>query len=660
MRHNTGSKRSRRAVSGFSAFTAEAMEERILFAAPTAQYVAITGAQNPAGNAYQFSVIYTPQGSPVTQGSIDIRDIVVTGPAGTTNPTSAGANANGNGSVTATYTIPPPPAGFPGQYTVQLQANQVFDNANEAVAGGTLTTYNQLDTAGGGTGNDKLSPTAALVGVPTADPSGVGYNINVSYTDDVDLDTTSIGNGDILVTGPSGYSDFGKLVAITNSTKGLRTAKYLVSNPVFRGSYTITVQPSEVKDTSNNFVQPTTLGTFTAGFVNTGAGGTGIPTGGGPSFASPDVSAAVTDIPETVATLGKGKVTIRVTNLGDTKTPTKFKVGIYLSDNRVLGSADTLLKEVTIPHRLDGGQSKSYTYEVRFPDVPAGNYVVAALADSSAVLKEPNEANNVGFSTNTVLVKVPNVDLTPKFVSDLPTEVVGGNAGHVTLNIKNNGTANFVGGSNITLYASADNVLDTTTDPVVKQISGLPLKIGHNGGSKNVKIDFNYPTNLADGNYKFIATVDAGNAVDTDPTNNTAVTPDQVFIRRAFIDLRADAVSVTSGPLRVGGSNTVVVKVSNLGNVAVTGPLGIALAATSPTLAGQVPLEKVVRQVKIAPLGAKGSTQSFRITFQLPPTLPSSQSPGYFFQATVDPDQVFAETDETNNVVTTVNPFPTR
>src|SRR5690242_4406988 len=129
MSHTTGSKHSGRRpprtdrVRAACAACTEVLEERQLFAAPTAQYVAITGAQNPAGNAYQFSVIYTPQGSPVTAGSIDIRDVVVTGPAGTTNATSAGATPNGNGSVTGTYTIPPPPAGFPGQYTVQLQAN---------------------------------------------------------------------------------------------------------------------------------------------------------------------------------------------------------------------------------------------------------------------------------------------------------------------------------------------------------------------------------------------------------------------------------------------------------------------------------------------------------------------------------------------------------
>lgn len=651
MRHTTGSKRSGRAVN------IEALEERQLFAAPTAQFIVLSPT-NPAGATYFYNVKYTGNPAAINSNSLDNFDTQVSGPSGTLNGTLVSVVNNGAGSFTAQYSVPPPP--MPGTYTVQLLANEVFDTTGQAVAGSPLGQFQQLDTGQtGGTGTDKVSPTAALIGVPKADPSGNGYLINVSYTDDVDIQTTTIGNGDILVSGPGGFTELGQLVAITNNTKGLRIVQYRVPNPIFQGVYSITTQPGEVSDTSNNFVQPSTLGTFNAGFVNTGAGGTGVPTGGGPSFASPDVSAAVTDIPESVATLGKGKVTVRITNLGDNKTPVRFKIAVFLSDNRVLGSADPMIGEFLINRRLDGGQSKSFKVNVKFPDVPAGNYVVAALADSSGVLKEPNETNNVGFSTNTVTVKVPNVDLAPTFVSDLPTEVVGGDPGRVTLNIANKGTANFAAGANITLYASADNVLDTTIDPVVRQISGLPLRIGHNS-DKNVRIDFNYPTNLPDGNYKLIATVDAGSSLDTDTTNNTSVTTGQVFIRRAFIDLRADTISVTSGPLKVGANNTVEVKVTNLGNVTASGPLGISLAAISPNLAGQVPLIKVVRQARLGPAGSRTATQTFRITFQLPPTLPSSQSPGYFFQATLDPDQVFAETDETNNVVTTLNPFPTR
>jgi len=639
---------------------AEALEERCLFANPTATYVLTspTGRNNSAAS-YSFNVRYDPipGGPAINQATIDRFDIVSNAGGTVTN---TGNLASGNGGVTATYTVSGIPTVMqPTVFDLSLQGNEVLDLGGNSVPASPIGSFVQFPPGPVPIPIGKTSPTAQLNGVPRPNTAGTGYTINITYLDDTGIDPKSIGLGDILVAGPGGFNELGTLVAITNAAKRNTQVQYEVPIPVTRGLYTVTVQTNEVTDEDFNPVQPKALGTFTAGFINPGTGGNGIPTGGGPTFASPDVAAAVTDIPESVATLGKGKVTVRVTNLGDTKTPVRFKIGVFLSDNQILGSADPKIGEFLINRRLDGGQSKSFTVNVKFPDVPAGDYRVAAMADTTGVLKEPNESNNVGFSTGTVAVKVPNVDLAPTFVGDLPKEVVGGDPGRVTLNIANKGTAKFASGANITLYVSADNVLDTTVDPVVRQISGLPLKIGH-GDDKNVKIDFNYPTNLADGNYKFIATVDAGTAVDTNLNNNTTVTNGQVFIRRGFFDLRADTISVTSGPLKVGGNNTVEVKVSNLGNVSAKGPLGISLVATSPNLAGQVPLVKVVKQASLGPVGSKNATQKFKITFQLPPTLPSSQSPGYNFQATIDPDQVFAESDETNNVVTTLNPFPTR
>jgi len=642
-----------RAVRAAAFASAEALEDRRLFADTIAPTAVLTNApqNNPAGAAYTYSVTYQDNVA-INQSTIDNNDTLVTGPGGINQlgallgtPTN-----NGSGSFTARYQVTAPPLG--GIYVISMESGEVADTSGNFVAPLNLGQFTQAASSQQTGSTDKIPPTALVTGTPTADPSGLGYNVNVTYTDDDDLLDATIGDGDIQVTGPS-YNQVGKLVKFVSSAKGIRVAQYRVANPIIKGNYTVTVQQDEVSDLAGNFVAAGGIGTFAAGFANTGGGGVQVP-GGGPNFNPPDVAAAVTDVPDSIATLGKGKVTVRVTNLGDSSTPSKVRVALFLSDNTILGSADPQMFEAATS-KLKGGQSKTVTFKVKFPDVPAGNYFVIAKADPDDTLKEKSETNNVGVSTKTVAVTVPSVDLMPSFVSDLPTEVVGGDSGRVTLNIANKGTATFLGGANITLYASADNVLDTTVDPVVKQVSGLPLKIGI-GGDKNVKINFNYPLNLPDGSYQFIATVNSGKAVDSNLSNNTAVTPDTVFIRRAFIDIRADSISVISGPLRVGGVNVVEVKVTNLGNVAVRGPLGISLAATSPTLAGAVPLVKVVRQANLKPLGS----QKFKVSFQLPPSLPSSQSPGYFFQAVVDPDQIFSESDETNNAVTTVNPFPTQ
>ena len=324
---------------------------------------------------------------------------------------------------------------------------------------------------------------------------------------------------------------------------------------------------------------------------------------------------------------------------------------IYLSDNRNLTTSDPLLLQTTIP-QVKAGESRKVTFKFNFPDVVAGNYYLAVQVDPTNAIAEKNEQNNVAFTTATLPVTVPFTDLAPTILSDLPAAVVGGDPGRVKIRIENKGTATYDRTAAITLYASADAVLDAT-DVSMTTIPDRPLRIGP-GGHKDVRVGFNYPTSLPDGTYFVIAKVDPGTAVvDADPTNNTSTSATPVRIQAPFVDLRADTIHVATGPLGAG-TNRVDVTVSNLGNVPVVGPLTISLSAVPPGLAGtETALGQVTRVVKI---GENGGRKTFRITFLLPLALPRGT---YFLHARVDPDQHYSERDETNNDVFTVNPYPT-
>ncbi len=71
--------------------------------------------------------------------------------------------------------------------------------------------------------------------------------------------------------GPAGFSQFASFVSVTSApTVGAkRTATYQITTPggswdyLDDGNYTLTLQGSQVKDTSNNFAASTTIGTFT-------------------------------------------------------------------------------------------------------------------------------------------------------------------------------------------------------------------------------------------------------------------------------------------------------------------------------------------------------------------------------------------------------------
>jgi len=506
---------------------------------------------------------------------------------------------------------------------------------------------------GGGTGGggvpaqtDLIPPTAQLVG-NALDPSSAGYDIDIRYNDDTDILDTSIDNNDIRVTGPNNYNQLATLRFITVVSGTRRVAHYQIPNPTTFGAYTVTMQNQQVQDTSGNFVVAGMLGSFVAGSRPAGGGG------GGRNFGPPDLTVAISNTPSKAATLSPNSLTFRISNLGNFETPGKVPVSIYLSQNRGLDSADTLVVTKNLP-RIDGGETKKVTVKFDVPDVVAGGYYFVVQVDPNNVILERIETNNIDLSETQATISPPFIDLTPSILGDLPPTVVGGAPGQTTVRVTNKGTATFRRTLNISLFASADGILDTS-DPLVGTATASSVSIAPAAG-KNVRVNFRYPTGVQEGNYFLIARADTDNTVvDSDPSNNFAIPPQSVLIRPPFIDLQANTIQVVSGPLGAG-TNRVDVSLSNLGNVTAAGNLTISLSAsttnTNPSGVGDVLLGQTTHSVSIP----SQKSARLRIAFTLPPNLPRGV---YFLHAMVDQNQQFSERDETNNSVFTLNPYPT-
>jgi phosphodiesterase/alkaline phosphatase D-like protein len=122
---------------------------------------------------------------------------------------------------------------------------------------------------------DATVPTATLIDAPDVTTGGgTTYSIQIEYQDDVSLDVSTIGTGDITVSGPGSFLATPSFVSVDNATNGqVRTATYQFTPPGGswttddNGTYTISMVGNQVKDTSGNPVTdavPTgTLGTFT-------------------------------------------------------------------------------------------------------------------------------------------------------------------------------------------------------------------------------------------------------------------------------------------------------------------------------------------------------------------------------------------------------------
>ncbi|HEY1379509.1 MAG TPA: right-handed parallel beta-helix repeat-containing protein, partial [Gemmataceae bacterium] len=119
---------------------------------------------------------------------------------------------------------------------------------------------------------------AASPGVPVAGggpyaavttAGDTGYTFAVTYSDDTAVAAAPLGDGDVRVTGPNGFDAPATFVGVDTPTDGSpRTATYFVAAPggawadAADGTYSITVQPNQVFDTTGNPVAAGEVGMF--------------------------------------------------------------------------------------------------------------------------------------------------------------------------------------------------------------------------------------------------------------------------------------------------------------------------------------------------------------------------------------------------------------
>jgi hypothetical protein len=115
-----------------------------------------------------------------------------------------------------------------------------------------------------------VPPLAELQATDLTQSGQASYQFTVTYSDDVAIDVSTIGNGDVRVTGPNGFNQLAQFVSLNATSNGTpRTATYSVTppsggswSPVHNGTYAIAVEPGQVADTQAAFVAASQLGEF--------------------------------------------------------------------------------------------------------------------------------------------------------------------------------------------------------------------------------------------------------------------------------------------------------------------------------------------------------------------------------------------------------------
>ena len=237
----------------------------------SAQYV---GSPIPGTDYFDFLIRYADNVA-VDASDFDSSDILIVGPHGWMQVAAfAAASSDADAdTIDATYRITAPGGTWDidddGVYRIEVRSNAVSDTSGLFVAEGEIGTF-LMDMAN----IDDVAPTAMLLSVQDPVDGDATLTFVVRYADDTAVDASTLGVGDVLVTGPG---DFSQIATFIQATSGDDTspidATYSVAAPGGTweggddGTYAVTVQSDEVADNSGNPLHGGQLGTFDVGLT---------------------------------------------------------------------------------------------------------------------------------------------------------------------------------------------------------------------------------------------------------------------------------------------------------------------------------------------------------------------------------------------------------
>ena len=112
----------------------------------------------------------------------------------------------------------------------------------------------------------------AILGAPEITDAAPGYEFTLRYYDVQGIDASTLDGGDVLVTGPNGYSRMATLVdaetAVPTTAGSARTVRYRVTGPggawdeVDNGQYAVSLVANRVRDVQGNNLPGAALGQF--------------------------------------------------------------------------------------------------------------------------------------------------------------------------------------------------------------------------------------------------------------------------------------------------------------------------------------------------------------------------------------------------------------
>src|ERR1043166_1149350 len=292
------------------------------------------------------------------------------------------------------------------------------------------------------------------------------------------------------------------------------------------------------------------------------------------TVALPDLVVPTVTLTPTTVTPGGGVVVgITLQNAGQGNTLNNFAYSIYLSTDSVLSAGDTLLSGPTFVGALTAGTSTGFSVGVSIPaSTPTGTVFILVKIDSTDVIPEANEANNVGSATLNVSSATLNASLvtTTQLVNDLPdlvvptvtlspTTVTPGGGVVVGITLQNAGQGNTLNNFAYSIYLSTDSVL-SAGDTL---LSG-PTFVGAltAGTSTGFSVGVSIPASTPTGAVFILVKIDSTDVIpEANEANNVTV----AALMTALPDLVVPTVTLTPTTVTPGGGVVVGITLQNAG-----------------------------------------------------------------------------------------------
>lgn len=201
-----------------------------------------------------------------------------------------------------------------------------------------------------------------------------------------------------------------------------------------------------------------------------------------------------------------------------TTTATVFSIGIYLSVDANITTADTLVGSKALKSLVPNLVQSANTTITIPAGLPLGTYYVGAIADYTNTQNETIETNNSLAGGYTVTL-VPNVDLQITGVSTRSSSAKVGTSITVSNTVKNAGTKATTASTTVGIYLSTDATI-TVEDTLIASRAVASLTAG---ASSSASTAATIPSGLASGTYYLGAIADKNNAQSEFNEDNNAM-----------------------------------------------------------------------------------------------------------------------------------------